>query len=387
MMQNLITAEVTGADIPETLQSLINGDITLLCINPKDELTVQLTLQRRYFRKLRQICERRGDKICILNRQGLYWNVRTYLHRPVLMAGFLIILFLTLYLPSRILFVKVEGNSQITDRQIIDMADACGIGFGASRRGVRSEKMKNALLEAIPELQWAGVNTKGCVAVITVREREMPYRNMAEEGLCHIVSLTDAVITDCTATRGTMLCTPGQAVRAGQILISGYTDTGLSVRADRAEGEVYGRTRRSFRSVTPGMSAVVMKTGGQKKKISLLLGKKRINLWKDSGIWNATCDRIYEEYYITLPVGFLLPLALAVERFAVLETVQQEIPQEKAEALLSEFAESSLIRSMIAGTIDTCDVSVVPEPGIWILTGEYRCTELIGICQRLQIGE
>ena len=387
MMQNLITAEITGADIPETMQCLINGDITLLCIVPKDELTVQLTFQRCYFRKLWKICQRRGDKIRILSRQGLYWNVRAFLQRPVLMAGFLIILFLTLYLPSRILFVKVEGNSLIPDRQILDMADSCGIGFGASRRGVRSEKMKNALLEAIPQLQWAGINTKGCVAVITVREREVPRRNMAEEGLCHIVALTDARITDCTATRGTLLCAPGQAVRAGQILISGYTDTGLTLRAHRAEGEVYGQTRRSFRAVTPGISAAVMKTGGQMKKISLLIGKKRINLWKDSGIWDATCDRMYEEYYITLPGGFRLPLALAVERFVVLETAEREIPQEKAETLLTEFAESSLIQSMVAGSIDSCDVSVMPEPGIWILTGEYRCTELVGICQRLQIGE
>ena len=387
MIRSLLTAEITGADIPASLRSLTEQGITLLCTVFQNDLTVQVTLLRSDYGKFRKICEKRGDRVNILTHRGIYWKARDFLRRPLLLLGCLLLVFAVLYLPSRVLFVQVEGNRRLPDRQILEMADTCGIGFGASRRAVRSEKMKNALLQAMPELQWAGVNTKGCVAVITVRERTIPEQSSVDEGVSHIVALTDARIVSCTATRGNLLCAPGQAVKAGQILISGYTDTGLTIRAEGAEGEIYGQTRRSFRAVTPVFSGSTRRNGTQMKKYSLILGKKRINLWKDSGIWDATCDRIYEEYYITLPGGFLLPLALAVERFAVLETVQQEIPQEKAEALLSEFAESSLIQSMIAGTIDTCDVSVVPEPGIWILTGEYRCTELIGICQRLQIGE
>ena len=36
---------------------------------------------------------------------------------------------------------------------------------------IRSEKVKNSLLQRIPQLQWAGINTDGCVAVISVREK------------------------------------------------------------------------------------------------------------------------------------------------------------------------------------------------------------------------
>lgn len=386
MIRGLITAEVTGADLTGTLRSLTGENVTLLCAVPVDELTMRITVQRQDFRKLRRICEKRGDLVTILNRQGAYWLVRDFLRRPVLAAGCLLILILTLCLPSRVLFVRVEGNAQIPARRILEVADSCGIGFGAYRRAVRSEKMKNTLLEAMPELQWAGVNTEGCVAVITVRERTA-HKEARDDSLCHIVALTDAVVSDCTATRGTLLCEPGQAVQEGQILISGYTDTGLTIRADRAEGEVYGQTKRFFRCVTPALWDRSVKTGEQMKKISLLLGKKRINLWKDSGISDATCDRMYEEYYITLPGDYRLPLAIAVETFTVRELTQREIPGEEAENLLSEFAESSLRQIMIAGTINSCEIFVMQEPGIWMLAGEYRCTELIGIRQRIGIGE
>ena len=42
---------------------------------------------------------------------------------------------------------------------------------------------------------------------------------------------------------------------------------------------------------------------------------------------------------------------------------------------------------MIAGKIISRETSVSGESGLWILAGEYRCVELIGIRQRLQIGE
>ena len=171
MLKALITLEITGADISGTLRAMNNAEITLLATVPKGELTVQVTVLRQDYGKCKRIIEKRGDKITVKNRRGLYWTFRRLLDRPVLVLGMLLILAAALYLPSRVLFVRVEGNHRVPSRKILATAENCGIGFGASRRAVRSEKMKNNLLEAVPELQWAGVNTQGCVAVITVRER------------------------------------------------------------------------------------------------------------------------------------------------------------------------------------------------------------------------
>jgi hypothetical protein len=159
------------------------------------------------------------------------------------------------------------------------------------------------------------------------------------------------VVISCTATRGTLLCSPGQAVHGGQILISGYTDTGLSIRAGEAAGEIMGQTMRKIEAVTPAVSFQNAPSEKELKKISVIIGKKRINLWKDSGIFDATCDRMYEEYYITLPGGFRLPMAFAVERFTVMELHRQQVTQAKAQALLSAFAQNYLKQTMIAGSI------------------------------------
>lgn len=382
-----LTVELTGADIPGTLHALSERGIILLKTIPIDELTVRINIGRKDYPRIREIAEKRGDTLVVRNRMGLYWKFRELRKRPVLILGLCLLLILTAFLPTRIFFVQVEGNVVIPTRLILEKAGECGIGFGASRRAVRSERMKNTLLEAVPQLQWAGVNTRGCVAVISVRERAEEQKTAEPSAFGHIVALMDGYILSCTATKGNLICGPGQAVVEGQILISGYTDTGLCIRAEQAQGEIYGRTIRTLELITP--SGTVKKTDKDEegRKISLLIGKKRINLWKDSGIWDTTCDRMYEEYYITLPGGFQLPAALTVERFVSRELSETEIPQAEAERLLESTAQRYLKEQMLAGSIQDSQPEFTAEPGIVQMAGKFDCVELIGVMQRLQIGE
>ena len=128
-------------------------------------------------------------------------------------------------------------------------------------------------------------------------------------------------------------------------------------------------------------------TGLVKRKISLLLRKKRIFLWKDSGIWEGSCGRMYEEYYITLPGGFRLPVALCVETYTVCQTSTAELSEEAVKADLKAFALDHLSRSMVAGKILGGTQRVTMEDGCCTLTGDYICEEMIGTVRQEQIGD
>jgi hypothetical protein len=136
------------------------------------------------------------------------------LKRPAL-AGGLLLLVLILWLPSRVLFICVAGNTLVPEKQILEAAEKCGVGFGASRKDVRSESVKNALLEALPQLQWVGVNTSGCHAVITVREKSLPEKEEESDFPASMVASRDGYILSCTAERGSLAVTPGQTVQQG----------------------------------------------------------------------------------------------------------------------------------------------------------------------------
>lgn len=386
-MAGLVALSLTSADMPGALRTLSERGIPLFEVRPCDELTTDFWVYRSDYGTVARIARRRGEKLHITGRRGLYWTGKTLLRRPLLLGGMLLLTVLVLYVPSRVFFVEVEGNVTVPKQLVLEAARECGISFGASRRAVRSERMKNALLRAVPQLQWAGVNTYGCRAVISVRERAKEPPAQVQNGVGSIIADRDGVVVSCTVTRGSAACAPGQAVQRGQVLISGYTDCGICVTATRASGEVFAQTRRPLTSLTPDFYRMRGVETERSENFSLLVGKKRIKFLKGSGISDATCVKMYTEYYLTLPGGFRLPLALIRETVIFCETELSDIPASEAQQLLSKAAASYLTDRMIGGTIDLSREAMQSVPGAYRLTGAYACTEMIGRVHNEKVGE
>ena len=379
--------KVTSPDIAQTIGCLQKYGITIAESTALDEVTVLLRLSRRDSKKALALLKKRGNDVSVSGNSGIYWKLRGTLRRPVLVFGIVFLTLLSLYLPTRVLFVQVEGNETVPTGQILQAAEECGIYFGISARDVRSEEMKNRLLQALPGLRWAGINTRGCVAVITVREHPLPQDSPGDIRGGSIVAVRDGIIHSVTVVSGTALCTPGQAVRKGEMLISGYTDCGLCIRAEGAKGEVYADTVRTIRAVFPAGHLQIASKTVLGRKISLILGKKQINLWKDSGISDVLCGRMYEEYYVTLPGGFCLPVAVSVESYLRYETAEGMADHTEAKTLLSGFADSYLSGHMIAGKILSREEVISDSGGYFLLEGNYRCREMIGRVRLEKIGE
>ena len=386
-MRNLAEVEITGADLTGTLKALGAGAIPLENIIPTGPLTMTVTVPKSALEPLNALCRRRGDRVRLLQKSGPCWYLAAFLHRPLLVLGLALILGLTLLLPTRVLFITVEGNRTVPAGRILEAAEAAGVRFWASCRKLRSEEIKNALLEACPELQWAGLNIRGCTAALSVREGPVPPAAPVPAGITSLVAAADGIVESCTATRGTLKVRPGQAVEKGQLLISGYTDCGRILRAGEAEGTVFARTRRTYAAVTPDVSLEILENTGTRRVFTLILGKNRIKFGPDSGIRGPTCGRMYEEYYITLPGGFQLPIGLAVDRYVLRKTRSRPLTDRQGAQLLAPFPQARLADQMIAGRILAARQTVTRENGVFRLTGTYLCHEMIGRVRQEQIGE
>ena len=319
--------------------------------------------------------EQQGDRTERIARHGWTELLKKIVKQPVLALFLLGMLLAALWLPSRIFFVRVQGNDRVSTRKILEAAEQAGVSFAASRSELRSEQVKNQLLEAIPELSWVGVNTSGCVATITVRERDsQPEQSLSGYG--SVVAALDAVLTRITATSGTALYEPGQAVRAGDVLISGVTDLGICTRITQASGEVYGITSRTITARIPESTLLRGEKKDSKRYYSLIFVKNRINFYADSGILDTTCGKMRMVYQLRLPGGWELPVYLVVETCESAELTTAARPD--SEALLTESAQGYLNQQMIAGQIIQSDYEIICEDGFCMLTGIYRCQELIG---------
>ena len=377
-----VILRLVSADIGGILNKLTKVNISISSLAYIDDLTVELDVIRGDYKRLCTLLEGSGTKIALVKRKGLYWKCKNLLRRPVLTVGIAVYLFFVMAVPSRVLFVQVEGNRSVSDRQILEAAESCGIVFGANRRQVRSERIKNSLLEKIPQLQWVGVNTRGCVAVISVRERqESSVDNKMVKG--NIIASQDAIIQQITVLRGTQLCRIGQAVKAGQMLVSGYKDYGISLRFTGADAEIYGYTNRSLEAVTLTIGQQRKEITRREQKFSVIIGKKQINFYKDSGILHTSCVKMYKKTYLTLPGGYVLPLALVRQEILYYDT---SASTGSDFSFLESASREYLKGQMIAGTILKEAISLEEDDYICRISGKYECIEMIGCSTNEELG-
>lgn len=375
-----VCVEIVCADITNGLRQINQAQIVLRNIAYTGAITVQTEIAREDYKRLTAIVEKLDGKIRIVRKNGAFWALRKLVRRPVLYVGLMLLLFAALVIPGRIYFVKVEGNTTVPTKLILEKAEECGIGFGAVRRDVRSEKIKNALLSAVPELQWAGVNTSGCVATISVKEKSVS--DSAPKSLSPISSIVasrDGVILDITVLQGNGVCQVGQAVKKGQLLVSGYTDVGLAIKATQAKAEIYAQTLRKLEVVTPVPASVRGDVSYEETKYSLRIGKKVIKLYKDSGISDASCVKMYSEEYLTLPGGFQLPIAIIRETQVYRHVLTEVTAQAEDYAWMSSAASEYLQEQMIAGTILNTDIQMNMNEEYCSIQATYACVEMIGI--------
>ncbi len=372
------TVEITSASPADSLTAVNKKGIALFDIVYVDALRVRGKIYRFNYKMLAQCLSKRGEEWRIVEKSGVFWTARNLRNRPILITGCLIFLLMVLYLPTRVLFVQVEGNHAIPARTIMEKAELCGIRFGASRREVRSEKMKNALLSAVPQLQWAGVNTAGCVAVISVKERSEAATKANPYRVSSVVAAQDAVIDEITVRRGNAICKTGQAVKKGQVLVSAYTDCGILIKAETAEAEIRGKTLRRLDAISPVNHTKRDEVINSTSKFYLRIGKNIINFCKDSGISGTHCAKMYNEKVLTLPGGFQLPLALVTESIYWYDCSLPLASEPMDMQWLTQDAEMYLRHQMVAGKILEMNVTVEQQGDVYRLYGQYFCQEEVG---------
>ena len=370
-------AYVISADLGSFYNAVLQSDIPIGKIHHIDELKIAITFHGKDLGRIRNLCIKIGAELQIQSGGEAVRTLRKWLRRPVLNFGILLLVFLALWLPSVILFVQVDGNHSIDDRLIMEVAEQCGLAFGAKRTLIRSELIKNAMLEKIPELRWVGVNTSGCVATISVSEREILDEVQPYDGVSRIIAVRDAIVDSCTVTSGTPLCVPGQAVKQGQTLVSGYENVGILMKGTRADGEVFGQTMHTVNVVMPAFTA---KKGDALRKFfefGMIVGKKQINFFNNSRIFGVVCDKMYEQYQVTLPGGFELPLSFFVISTTVCEEIS-DVDLVSDDEELKVFVRNYLNQCMVSGQIQSAVEVIETQDDCSRLAGYYICQELIG---------
>lgn len=378
LIDRYLTIRFTAADPESVLTRLTAEGVDLAGISWVDRLTVEIRIKNRQRSFVHGKLEKMGISFCIIKQEGLLWIFQKIWKRPVLLSSLLVFFLLVLFLPGRVLLIEIVGNETISEKDLLQRIEDNGVHFGVKTSDLRSENIKNMLMEEVPGIQWVGVAISGCKVTIYVKERSN-ITNESDEihPVSSVVATRDGVISEIIVYCGNPLFQEGESVKAGDVIISGYTDCGIKTVAQQASGEVFAYTQRKCRVITPTVVEKRENKIAEYRCYRLQLGKKVINFCNHSGISGGTCVKMYSEYYWSLPGGFQLPVCFTKINHVEYETVTA---RETAETTkwLPEYAREYLRSQMIAGSILNESIIWDTDDGFSELSGNYACHEMIG---------
>ena len=369
------TVTVSGRYPEELLNALTEQKITYWDTYRTGDRTIRLKVLLRDFEKLKKLTAWCFCEVAEVSFRGLPFLLRPLKRRPVLVLGMLLAIIACFVLPRFVWVLEVKGCETLHEEEVLRELAELGVKFGADGTEIDSQKIKMQMMNRLPKLSWLAVNRSGGKLTVLVTERfTEPEENTS--GPQSLAAAKDGVITDYIILEGMRLCSRGDSVEAGQLLVSGYEDYGLYLRAVRADGEIYARTWTAGTLVLPKTQSEKRYTGQEFRQISLVVGRKRIKICGNSGISYDSCDKMVSVERLTL-VGYEFPVTLEVAVYREYETVQVPRTAEEARTALEEAWQMQVCASMVAGTVLQTEASLSETDSVYIYRATSTCEEMI----------
>lgn len=381
-----VEVKIIGADISGILTELCYEDILVSHTEQIDEYELVLYAYEKDIARLRQIVTKCGGEIVSFQKSLLKHSLERLNRHSIILYFLSACIFLFWFLPTRIIFIDIVGNQNLDTIPIRSVCYAEGLRPGVKRREIRSEQIKNALIGEFPQIRWAGVNTYGAHAIVSIEENA--NKSTEKQSVpCDIVAGSDGKIQSIEVKEGTTRFRTGDSVNAGDVLISGQMDVGLCTLNMAAAGEIYAETYRYISSLIPKTVKIISADKREMHSISFNYQNFKIKLPFSSGISGTTCGRISKEYFLRFPGGFKLPVSLIIDSYVPYESSVEELSVQTAEDDLTDFSDSFISESMVAGKIKSVNRQTSIDENIYRMDGIYCCHEMIGRTKAYEIGD
>ena len=378
----VVDITISGAYPEELINRLAADSIPFWNLNKKDPLNWDVSMFASDYKAIRKTAKRSMCRTHIRRKRGLPFRIKRLRKRRILVFGAVCAVLTALILPLFIWTFEVEGNTTVSDREIIRALDEIGIDVGTFGYSVNPVLTETKMLLKIPQLSYLTINVKGGKATVVVRE-DVPAPEILDESVVtDLVATETGVITKMEILRGKSLVEEGQTVFKGEKLVTGLiehyaNENLLTTQAVRSMGEVYARTWKKAAAVIQLEYMQKEPTGEEKTKYSLIIGSKRINFYFNSGNSYDKCDKIIETGYLTLPGGIQFPLALEKITEKALETSPAIMDEQTAETLLQDWLVRSIESRLLGGRIIKTEFETDAGTGLITVTAVAECEQQI----------
>lgn len=384
-LRGSVRLEISGA-FPERFLNLCSVErLGFWALERREKSTLRLTVALWDVRRAKALAAKAGCEAVRVSGKGLPLFLFSFRKRYGLLAGLLASVLTAAFLSQFILVVKVTGNINLPDSVILTELEAQGLSFGTYGPGLDERALANRVLENLPGLSFLSINRSGIYAEVVVREADPEPELRDESTPTDVVAARDGIIVDVNALSGSTMVKAGDAVLAGETLISHYlefkpaewSDGATFSMTTHARGEVWAMTERSFSAKMPLKVTLAGDAAEETVRYALRIGKNTMKFYENSSNSGLNCDKIKKAWSLTLPGGIVLPVAWEQERLIPHREAVQTVSAESAEAYLKERLLERLEAVLGEGEILSRTWDVAAEEDTLTVTLSASCLENI----------
>lgn len=376
--QGRVEAEARGNQIEQFINQLHRRRIPVRKPRRTEDGRLLFAVSCRDFKRLRQPAFKTGTGIRIRKKRGLFMVMRPFKKRWGLAVGLLLFFGLVLYSSCFIWQIQVVGCEETSYTQILADLQELGLTVGCSRK-IDVNTIENRYLTGNEKLSWMSINIRGTTAYVEVREKGIlpEVENLTVP--TNIYAARDGVILSVRDYGGTRQVQVGEAVAAGDLLVSGdWTDKYGVRHLSHCIATVTAETQHETEISVPLTEQVRQKTGKNRKKYAISFGKLKIPLYFTQKISYNEYDTVCKDYTLKL-ASFAFPICFHVMQAEEVETVTVTRTAEEARAVaLSRlgFFEEDVLAEAAVRRRETQETLTESE---LLLRATFYCEEEIGV--------
>ncbi len=264
-------------DFKERALSLCANNGIILWGTRLTDNTIESSISVKDFKYLKLISRGKGIRVHIVKKMGIPFITERYKKRIGILIGAVLFFAFLSFMSQFIWIIDIEGNNKVTDKQIISACESIGIVEGIRKNSIYPKAEREKLMLKLDGVAWASLNIEG--SRLTVNVTETKEKDEEKFMYSNLKATSDGIIEKIDIVSGTSVVNVGQAVKKGDLLVSGIIETADGTRFVKSKGSIIAKSQKEIAFRENFKQKPIIPTGKIRTKYVLEIYKAKIPLY------------------------------------------------------------------------------------------------------------
>ena len=202
-------------------------------------------ISAKKFCKLRMLKRGIKCKIKIIKKHGCIFRIKKYKKRVGFVSGVAIFSAILVFLSNFVWIINVEGNSNLSTKEIISSCNKIGINEGMLKKNVNNKYDSQRLQLTQSGIAWCSLNFEGSILTVNLSETAISDKKQRQNP-SNLKAAFEGKIKKIDISSGDAVVKVGDTVSKGDLLVSGVKQNLSSILFVHSEGVIIAETKRTF---------------------------------------------------------------------------------------------------------------------------------------------